>query len=154
MSSSTKKSPWVTVAIVLVGAGLLWRHGGALKARFLPPSDEGKESSRPCTDLASETLLVWENGARGFVNPPFDTSAWSVLEGNMRRRIRTTRKACGGDLESSRKSRELLDELDSLVTSIDAAISSGVPFSNETSRQLGRLEELSEDAKGLARQGK
>ncbi len=108
----------------------------------------------PCTELAERASLAWGNGIGRFVNPPQDVSAWSSFRSDVSGRISDAKSACSCGTDSCTKAKGAMDDLDSMVVSIDSAIRSGVAFSADVVRQQEKIDATIEEAKTLFRQGR
>ncbi len=107
-----------------------------------------------CVGAAQSASDAWGRGIRQFVNPPYDTNAWSAFRSDIESRISAAESACSDSSESSTKVRNAMRDLRGLVSDLDSAIrSGGAPPSDIVQRQEG-IDRQIDDAQDLVRSGK
>jgi hypothetical protein len=143
------------LAVIVAVVFFAWKYG-------LPwvQQKTGSTTSAParaddsCVGAARAASEAWGSGIRQFVNPPYDTGAWSSFRSGIDSKIAAAESSCSGSTESCAKGQSAMRDLRSLVSDLDTAIrSGGAPPSDIVQRQES-VDRQIDEAQELVRSGK
>jgi hypothetical protein len=141
------------LALFVWKAGLPWikkqNFGGSTSASASGKS--GGDSS--CIRSAESASNAWGNGIGRFVNPPYDTNAWSSFRSDVESKIGAAESACSCAQESCEKVRTSMRELRGLISEVDGAIRGSGSFPEDAVARQERIDTLINDAGDLVRAG-
>lgn len=156
-----KSRSGLTQLVILAAAGALFFFKGVpwFKENFRrSPAKEtsGKVGIFGSSCVASGERVSESFGSRlgGFVNASADLSAWTEFRTGIEGQIGEAQAACSCSLESCSKTKEALNELRSVVGQLDSAIRGASSPGTGLVMQQEKIDNLLEEAKDLADQGK
>ncbi len=147
----------LVILAVVVYAGYKFGLPWAKEKHLLPGS--GSSSPRAardagCLELAESAGSVWADGVASFMNPPVDAAAWTSFRSDVDGAISRASSGCGCAEESCAKAREAMSVLSGIVSDMDAAVRGSGPLPSDIVRVQERINDLLDDGRTLANQGK
>ena len=88
------------------------------------------------------------------MNPPVDAAAWTSFRSDVDGAISRASSGCGCAEESCAKAREAMSVLSGIVSDMDAAVRGSGPLPSDIVRVQERINDLLDDGRTLANQGK
>jgi hypothetical protein len=141
----------VIVAIVFLAwkYGIPWvkQHTGSTKSAPSRADDS-------CVGAARAASEAWGSGIHQFVNPPYDTGAWSSFRSGIDSKIAAAESACGCSTESCTKGQSAMRDLRSLVSDLDTVIRTGAPPPGDIVQRQESVDRQIDEAQDLVRSGK
>lgn len=116
--------------------------------------EEGAGEGTECVIAAGRASEALGETLRRFRTPPYDLGAWENATTALEDRIWTAESACGCALDSCGRASEALAELRDLVHSVDGVVRGDATAFRNPARQQERIDELLDQARDLARQGR
>ncbi|HEX8171397.1 MAG TPA: hypothetical protein VF824_12725 [Thermoanaerobaculia bacterium] len=139
----------LVVAVLVVGFKVLEpRLRGVTGAKDRVAAIAGRSSS--CPDAAAKASETWGNGIGRFINPPYDTEAWSRFRDSVDTKIRIAESACTCGDEPCRQSREAMSSLRGLVSDLDATIRNGAELPGDVVQRQEAIDNQIEAARNSA----
>ena len=145
---------WVLIAAI---AFFAWKYilpeirGAAGSSRG---SHASRSSDNSCVAAAGRASSAWGSGIGRFVNPPYDTDAWSSFRGDVESKISAAEGSCNGSGASDEKVRGAMRDLRSLVSDLDTSIRSGSAPPSDVVQRQNAIDQAIDDAADLVRSGK
>lgn len=111
-------------------------------------------SGNSCVRSGQRASELWGHGIGRFVNPPYDTAAWSDFRSTVDDAAGRAESACNCDDDSCKKVQSAMHDLKALTADLDSAIRNGsAPPSDAVQRQEAIDNQLDAAAE-LVRAGK
>jgi hypothetical protein len=135
--------------------GLPWlrqQFGKGEKPSAAAGRDSGEDGT-VCVQVASRASEALGAEIPRFARPPVDLDAWGQARIRVEDRVYEAERQCGCGLESCRQASQALSELRSLISQLDSGFR-GSDMPPNPARQQGRVDELLNEARNLARQGR
>jgi hypothetical protein len=107
-----------------------------------------------CITAAQHASETWGSGLHRFINPPYDLAEWRRFRDDAGVKIAEANAACRESSQSSDMAREAMRDLQSLVGSMDNAITSGSPPPDDAVQRQEAINTKIEVAAALVRSGK
>lgn len=107
-----------------------------------------------CVDLAAAASTALGEQIRRFRQPPYDLAAWSSAVGTVEERASRAETACTCPRESCQTAATALTELRDLLGGVDAVIRGDPSAFRNPARQQERIDELLDQARDAARDGR
>ncbi len=144
----------IRVAIAIAVVVFIWKKGIPWLQEQHSGSPATASAGDSCTPYADSAANTWSSGIRKFTNPPYDIPAWESFRSDVQKRLSEAAIHCGCSEESCAKAKEAMNGLRDMVNDVDGMIRNNTaPPSNIVSRQED-VDNLVDQAKNLAKQGK
>ena len=142
---------WVIVIVLAVAA---WKYALPWAKKQMQGHSAPAAADNSCVTAAQLASETWGGGLHRFVNPPYDLAEWGHFRGDVEAKIAAANAACRDSSQSSDTARDAMRELQSLVASLDSAITSGSPPPGDAVQRQEAIDTKIEAAAELARSGK
>jgi len=143
----------IAIAVFVWKVGLPWAKAQNFGGKSASATgSSGGDSS--CVRTAQQASERWGSGLGRFVNPPYDTGAWSSFKSDVESKIGEAESQCGCALESCQKVRVAMTELRTLVSEMDSSIRSGGAPPEDAVQQQAHIDDSLNEAADLVKAGK
>ncbi|MGA8806374.1 MAG: hypothetical protein WB973_00760 [Thermoanaerobaculia bacterium] len=143
---------WIVV-IALAAFGWIYALPWA-KKQIQGHSAPAAATDSACITTAQHASETWGNGLHRFVNPPYDLGEWGRFRSDVEAQIAAANAACREPSQSCDMARDAMRDLQSLVASLDNAITSGSAPPDDAVQRQEAIDTKIETAAELARGGK
>jgi hypothetical protein len=156
MRNSSGIVKWIVLIVVVI---VVWKKGipwfkqqGYLSSSMTSSAPAATTSS--CPQRAAAASEAWGSRLSAFVNPPVDKAAWGDFRSSVEAKISSATDECRCPSESCAKAADAMNQLQSLVSTVDSAVQSGTPPPPDLAQSQERIDNTIDEAQSLAREGK
>jgi len=143
---------WIVVIAVVV---VVWKYGIPwVKKQLGGHATTTASSDSSCITAAQRASETWGSGLAHYVNPPYDTGAWTSFRSDVDAKISAAESECRASSQSCDAARAAMRDLRNLAGDLDTAIRNGSPPPDDAVQRQEAIDTRIEAAAALARSGK
>lgn len=141
---------WLVILVLLfIGWKALAPRIKGLKTTKSTATSSAAKGDDSCVGRATSASNAWGNGLGSFVNPPFDTEAWSSFSRDVKQHISEAEAKCACESDSCIKARGAMSDLRGLLSEMDSSVRSNSPPSSDLVRRQEAIDNAIDEARAL-----